>query len=218
LRLRQSGSAWPLDWRSAAGDARLALGVLGQCAFLARRSGHRLAGHSADGRSRVRLAKGDAAAARVQLIVLCKFCGHQSEADPAQQARWYGPETTVPDWRNRLVCSRRGGRQTDMVVTVKRRRDRRRSRLLNWPNSRTPSLMAQGRTRSQTTSATNSFVSLSETSPFRRNNRGEIQGKARECAYDTQQRYFPEWAFHRFQSSLGRRPCRLLQEHLAVSR
>jgi hypothetical protein len=37
----------------------------------------------------------------------------------------------VLDWRERLVCSRRGSQQTDMVVTGKRRRDRRRSRLLN---------------------------------------------------------------------------------------
>jgi hypothetical protein len=57
------------------------------------------------------------AATRVQLIVLCKFCGHQSEPDPAQQARWYGPETIVPDWRERLVCSRCGNRQVDMVVS-----------------------------------------------------------------------------------------------------
>jgi MFS family permease len=58
-------------------------------------------------------------AVRVQLIVLCKSCGHQSEPDPAQQARWYGPETTVPDWRERLIRSRCGSRQVDIVARVK---------------------------------------------------------------------------------------------------
>jgi hypothetical protein len=28
----------------------------------------------------------------------------------------YDVETPVPDWRERLVCSWRGGRQVDMVV------------------------------------------------------------------------------------------------------
>jgi hypothetical protein len=38
-------------------------------------------------------------------------CDHRSEPDPAEQARWYGPETTVPQWRERLVCARCGSRQ-----------------------------------------------------------------------------------------------------------
>src|SRR6516162_927631 len=29
------------------------------------------------------------------------------EPDPAEQARWYGPETPVLEWRERLVCSLR---------------------------------------------------------------------------------------------------------------
>ena len=53
-----------------------------------------------------------AAAAKVRLIVWCKACGHRSEPEPAEQARWYGPETTVPDWRARLVCSRCGSRDS----------------------------------------------------------------------------------------------------------
>ena len=60
---------------------------------------------------------GNAAAARVRLIVWCKDCRHQVEPDPAEMAQQYGAETTVPDWSARLVCSRCGSRQIDMVVT-----------------------------------------------------------------------------------------------------
>ena len=59
-----------------------------------------------------------AAAAKLRLAVWCKACGHQSEPDPAEQARWYGPETPVPEWRRRLVCSQCGSRNVDMVVTA----------------------------------------------------------------------------------------------------
>ena len=64
---------------------------------------------------------GNAAAVRVRLIVWCKACSHQVEPDPAEMARRYGPETTVPDWRKRLVCSRCGSHDTDMVVSGERR-------------------------------------------------------------------------------------------------
>jgi hypothetical protein len=60
---------------------------------------------------------GNAADARVHLTVWCKACGHRSEPDPAVQARRYGPETTVPERRRRLVCSKCGSRNVDMVVT-----------------------------------------------------------------------------------------------------
>ena len=60
---------------------------------------------------------GNAAAARVRLIVWCKDCRHKVEADPAAMAVRYGAEMTVPDWRERLVCSQCGGRNVDMVVT-----------------------------------------------------------------------------------------------------
>jgi hypothetical protein len=60
---------------------------------------------------------GNAAAARVRLIVWCKGCKHQIEADPAKMATRCGAETPVLDWRERLVCSRRGGRRVDMVVS-----------------------------------------------------------------------------------------------------
>jgi hypothetical protein len=65
---------------------------------------------------------GNAAAAQVRLIVWCKDCGHQVEPDPAEQAQRYGAGTAVLDWRERLVCSRCGGRQIDMVATGERRR------------------------------------------------------------------------------------------------
>ena len=53
-----------------------------------------------------------AAAAKLRLVVWCKGCGHRSEPDPAEQARWYGPEPPVPEWRRRLVCSRCGSGKT----------------------------------------------------------------------------------------------------------
>jgi hypothetical protein len=37
-----------------------------------------------------------AAAAKLRLVVWCKGCGHRSEPDPAEQARWYRAETPVP--------------------------------------------------------------------------------------------------------------------------
>jgi hypothetical protein len=60
---------------------------------------------------------GNAAAARVRLIVWCLECSHQVEPDPVEMAELYGAETAVPDWRERLVCSRCGSRKIDMVVT-----------------------------------------------------------------------------------------------------
>jgi len=60
---------------------------------------------------------GAAAAAQVRLIVWCKACQHQVEPDPAEMAARYGADTSVLDWRERLVCSRCGRRNADMVVT-----------------------------------------------------------------------------------------------------
>ena len=59
---------------------------------------------------------GNAAAARVRLIVWCKDCRHQVEPDAAEMVARYGVETPVLDWRERLVCSRCGSRQVDMVA------------------------------------------------------------------------------------------------------
>ena len=52
---------------------------------------------------------------------LCK-AWHQVEPDAAETAQRYGAETTVPEWRDRLVCSRCGSRAVDMVVTGTARR------------------------------------------------------------------------------------------------
>jgi hypothetical protein len=65
---------------------------------------------------------GAAAAAGVRLIVWCKACQHQVEPDPPEMATRYGARTTVLDWRERLVCSRCGSRQIDMVVSGTKRR------------------------------------------------------------------------------------------------
>jgi hypothetical protein len=59
--------------------------------------------------------------AHIRLIVWCKACGHRSEPDPAEQARWYRPETQVPEWHRRLVCSQCGSRDVDMVMTGEKR-------------------------------------------------------------------------------------------------
>jgi hypothetical protein len=68
------------------------------------------------------MALGNAAAAKVRLIIWCKACQHQVEPDPAEMAARYGADTSVLDWRERLVCSRCGGRQADMVVSGTKRR------------------------------------------------------------------------------------------------
>ena len=65
---------------------------------------------------------GNAAAAGAWLIMWCKARGHQVEPDAAKMAERYGAETTVPDWRERLVCSRCGSRNVDMVATGTERR------------------------------------------------------------------------------------------------
>jgi hypothetical protein len=60
---------------------------------------------------------GNAAAARVRLIVWCKNCRYRIEPDQAEMAARHGPHTPVPEWRQRLVCSKCGSRDIDMVVT-----------------------------------------------------------------------------------------------------
>ena len=65
---------------------------------------------------------GGAAKARLRLIVWWKNCQHQLEPDPAEQAQQHGAETSVLDWRRRLVCSKCGSREIDMIVTGTRRR------------------------------------------------------------------------------------------------
>jgi hypothetical protein len=65
---------------------------------------------------------GVAAEAGVRLIVWCKACQHQVEPDPAEMAARYGADTSVLDWRERLVCSECGSREVDFVVTGTARR------------------------------------------------------------------------------------------------
>jgi hypothetical protein len=60
---------------------------------------------------------GNAATAHVRLIVWCKTCQHRVEPDPAEQAQRYRPETAIPEWCRRLVCSACGSRDIDMVVS-----------------------------------------------------------------------------------------------------
>jgi len=47
----------------------------------------------------------------------------QVESDPGAMAEHYGAETTVLDLRDRLVCSSRGSRQVDFVVSGTERRE-----------------------------------------------------------------------------------------------
>jgi hypothetical protein len=60
---------------------------------------------------------GNAAAARVRLIVWCLDCHRQVEPDPAEMAQRYGAGTPVPDWGARLVCSGCGSARVEFVVT-----------------------------------------------------------------------------------------------------
>jgi hypothetical protein len=71
-----------------------------------------------------------AAAARVRLTVWCRKCRIVGARNAATRSsptppRWppgCGAETPLLDWRERLVCSRRGRRQVDLVVSGGRRR------------------------------------------------------------------------------------------------
>ena len=65
---------------------------------------------------------GSTAAAQMRLIVWCKDCRPQAEPDPAAMAARYGAELTVPEWRERLVCSQCGSRNVDSVVSGTKRR------------------------------------------------------------------------------------------------
>jgi Domain of unknown function (DUF6471) len=49
---------------------------------------------------------GNAAAARVRLIVWCTDCRHQVEPDPAEMAERHDAETTVLDWRDPTIASK----------------------------------------------------------------------------------------------------------------
>jgi hypothetical protein len=62
-----------------------------------------------------------AAAAQVRLILWCRKCVRQVEPDPSTMAARYGADTSILDWRQRLVCSACGCRQVDMVLSGAKR-------------------------------------------------------------------------------------------------
>jgi hypothetical protein len=63
-----------------------------------------------------------AAAAQIRLTVLMPGLGRpKSNPTPPMAAR-SGAETPVLNWRERLVCSKCGSREIDMVVTGTKRR------------------------------------------------------------------------------------------------
>jgi hypothetical protein len=64
---------------------------------------------------------GNAAAAKVRLIVWCRDCRRQVEPNPAEMAARYGAEMPVREWRDRLVCSGCGSRRVEFVATGERR-------------------------------------------------------------------------------------------------
>ena len=64
---------------------------------------------------------GGAAAAGVRIIVWYKACQRQVEPDPAELAERRGANVSVPEWRERLVCSSCGSRDIDLVLTGERR-------------------------------------------------------------------------------------------------
>ena len=68
------------------------------------------------------MALGFATAAQVRLIVWCKACQHQVEPDPAEMAARHGADSSVLDWRERLIGSEYSSREVDFVVTGTARR------------------------------------------------------------------------------------------------
>jgi hypothetical protein len=51
---------------------------------------------------------GSTTAAGARIVIWCRTCNHQVEADPAAMAERYGADTTIRDWHKRLICSRCG--------------------------------------------------------------------------------------------------------------
>ena len=64
---------------------------------------------------------GNAAAARVRLIVWCLDCCHQVEPDPIEMAERYGAEMSIPELAKAAGLQRCGSRRIDFVVTGERR-------------------------------------------------------------------------------------------------
>jgi hypothetical protein len=63
---------------------------------------------------------GNAAAARVRLIMSCRDCRHLVEPDPAEQAQRCGAEMTLP--RSAGAAGQCGSREIDKVVNGTERR------------------------------------------------------------------------------------------------
>lgn len=66
---------------------------------------------------------GSVAISGTQIIVWYLGCGHQVEPDVHELVERYRAETTVLDWCERLVCSKCGGREVDMLLTGQRRQE-----------------------------------------------------------------------------------------------
>ena len=66
---------------------------------------------------------GAAARTTETLIVWCRGpdCRHQNKADPADIARIFGADLSVAEWRKRLVCSRCGNRDVEVLFMGRRR-------------------------------------------------------------------------------------------------
>lgn len=57
-----------------------------------------------------------AAAAGAMLDCRCLDCHRRVKLDPAEQARIYGPNMTVPEWGKRLRCGVCGSKHVDFIV------------------------------------------------------------------------------------------------------
>jgi hypothetical protein len=64
----------------------------------------------------------NAARAKLWLVVWCRECQHQAEPDPDEMGARNGADMPVLNWRERLVCSKCGGRDIDFVMSGNSRR------------------------------------------------------------------------------------------------
>jgi hypothetical protein len=71
---------------------------------------------------------GNAAAARVRLIVWCRACQHQVEPAPAEMGARYGADTSVLEWRSGS-CARSAAARSISWTSITRQQKGRRSRV-----------------------------------------------------------------------------------------
>jgi Zn finger protein HypA/HybF involved in hydrogenase expression len=64
---------------------------------------------------------GQAAKTSAEVYVWCKTCDRQNRTDPADVADLYGAELPIVEWRKRLVCSRCGSRDVEVLFMGRRR-------------------------------------------------------------------------------------------------